>query len=332
MNLRGTRTVGFTLVELLVVIAIIATLVALLLPAIQATREAARRVVCQNNLRQFGLALHSFESARGTFPPGTVVRPPFGPADLHANANSLLMPYYDEVAIAAQYVYERPYWEQPAGIPRTPVQIFSCPTNGHQFYVSDIFEKLGLPVGNTFATSDYAYCHGATDAWCIGQYPAEEIGAFSIGPGVKLAQIADGTSHTAAMGEAAGGEQWPICRGVACKEPDNQDLDASYPWIIGNLAADVMTPYISTSVYGSTIEPLNKWPVTNTMLAISGLEDCRSSTAGGPHMTSNFRSDHPGGAQFLYCDGSVHFVNEIVDLTTYRQLSTIAEGAVTSNR
>ncbi|MEX2140432.1 MAG: DUF1559 domain-containing protein [Pirellulales bacterium] len=323
------RRYAFTLVELLVVIAIIGVLVALLLPAVQATREAARRSSCSNNLRQFGLALHNFLAARKTFPAGTVVRPPYGPADLHANANSLLMPYYEEMAIASHYKYNRPYWEQPAEVMETPITMFTCPTNGHQFYVNDIFQKLGLPIGDTFATTDYIYSHGATDAWCIAGYPRTEIGVFTIGAGVRPAMIVDGLSRTIAMGEAAGGEWWPVCVGKGCSERNAEGLNASYPWIIGNLSADFMAPYISTSNYGSTVEPMNKRPVTNTMLTVSRLDDCRSSLAGGPHLTSNFRGDHTGGVVFLFCDGSVRFLSESVDMAAYRALSTMAGGEAT---
>jgi prepilin-type processing-associated H-X9-DG protein len=204
--------------------------------------------------------------------------------------------------------------------------MFSCPTNGHQFFVSDIFQSLGMSIGDTFATSDYAYSHGATDAWCIAEYPTQEIGVFTIGKGVHLATIVDGTSKTVAMGEAVGGEAWPVCQGVGCTDPNEKGPDASYPWVIGNLSADVMLPFMTTSNYGSTVERMNKRPVTNTMVAVALVEDCRSSLEGGPHLTSNFRSDHVGGVQFLFCDGSVRLLEENIELTVYRSLSTMAGG------
>ena len=320
----GIHRRAFTLMELLVVIAIIGILTAILLPAVQAAREAARKTSCSNNLRQFGLAQHNYLSARKTFPPGTAVRPPYGPSDLHANATSLLMPYYEQMAIASRYQYSRPYWEQPIDVVQTPVAMFTCPSNGHQMFVNGIFQKLGLPIGDTFATIDYAYSHGATDAWCISGYTKNEIGVFTIGPGVRPASIADGLSRTLAMGEAAGGEAWPVCHGIGCTTPNGARQDASYPWVIGNLMPDVFLPIVMTSNYGSTVEPMNKRPVTNTMLAVASLDDCRSSLAGGPHLTSNFRSDHTGGGQFLFCDGSVRFLSEAVDMTAYRSLSTMA--------
>jgi len=71
---------------------------------------------------------------------------------------------------------------------------------------------------------------------------------------------------------------------------------------------------MDASYFGSTQEPINKWPVTDTVLNTAGLADCHSSEHGGPRSASNFRSDHPGGTQFLFCDGSVHFLQEGIDL------------------
>jgi prepilin-type processing-associated H-X9-DG protein len=95
---------------------------------------------------------------------------------------------------------------------------------------------------------------------------------------------------------------------------------------MGLPAADILQPFIMSSIFGCTLEPINKRPVTNTMISLAGMADCNSSAHGGPHTTSNFRSDHPGGAQFLLLDGSIRFTDDSIDLTTYRRLSTIAEG------
>jgi prepilin-type processing-associated H-X9-DG protein len=80
-----------------------------------------------------------------------------------------------------------------------------------------------------------------------------------------------------------------------------------------------------SSIYGATAEPLNKRAVTPTIIDEANGFDCRSSRDGGPHAVSNFRSDHPGGGHFLFCDGSVHYIADSIDLTTYRRLSTMAE-------
>jgi prepilin-type N-terminal cleavage/methylation domain-containing protein len=319
---------GFTLVELLVVIAIIGVLVALLLPAIQSAREASRRSACENNLHQFGLSLLNYESANRRLPPGLRGHAPFGPTDLTANANALLLPYFEQAPLAAQYDLTKPYWQQSLEILQARVEMFTCPSNGYQSFHTDEFTKLGLNIGDTFATSDYAFSHGATDAWCVSlQYPPAEVGPFTIGIEYQLKQITDGTSHTFAMGEAAGGESWAVCRGVGCSVPDPAGTDASWPWVIGNLPADLMLPdFVATSIFGCTIESPDKRPVTDTLLSTAAALDCRSSLNGGPHQTSNFRSDHPGIVMFLDCDGSVHAIDASIDMILYRALSTIAGG------
>lgn len=320
----GTRVRrGFTLVELLVVIAIIALLTVLLLPAVQAAREAARRASCSNNLRQFGLAIHNFEGARGHYPAGADAKPPFGPTDTHANANALLLPFFEEASLASLYHYDRPYWEQPRSVILAEIPTFTCPTNGHKMFVNDVFERLGLPVGDTFATSDYAYSHGVNDATCVEQIPPREVGVFILGEGCPVSAITDGTSHTLAVGEAVGGEHWTVCDGVGCQEP-TPGIEAAYPWVIGTVPADFLRPLIGTSNFCSTTEPMNKRPVTNTLVTVSALGDCRASFAGGTHTMSNFRSDHVGGAQFVYCDGSVHFLESSIDMKVYQATSTRA--------
>lgn len=323
------RKRGFTLVELLVVIAVVAILIALMLPAIQAAREAARRAACQNNLRQFGIALLSYEAVRRTLPAGAELDAS-GPVPLISNhATTRLLPYLEETAVARQYDPELPFFEQPVELYRTPVAMFSCPSNGHQFLTTTVFADTGFPVGDTFATTDYAYCRGVVDSWCLRipmELPPEEKGVFHIGERVTLEQIVDGTSQTIAMGEAAGGARWPLCLGPGCSVPSETGLDASVPWLAGIPAPQYMQPFLMSSLYACTLEPINKWPVTNSMFDFGGPLDCRSSAHGGPHMTSNFRSDHPQGAQFLMCDGSVHFLREDVELEIYRRLSTIAEG------
>ena len=272
---------------------------------------------------QFGVALLNYESTRNRFPPGAEVRPPFGPGDVFGNANALLLPYFEESTMAINYKYDRPYWEQAKDIIQAPVEIFTCPTNGHQFHLNDVFEQLGIPAGNTFATSDYSYCHGSTDSWCIGKYPRWEIGVFHLGVGTKVSKIVDGMSQTIAMGEAAGGKQWTVCHGIGCTEPA-PGLDASYPWIVGTVPPDFVLPVVGTSNFGATIARINKLPVTNTMIAVRSIGDCRSSLSGGPHHTSNFRSDHAGGAQFVFCDGSVTLLADSIDMKVYRAKSTIA--------
>ncbi len=335
MGQKRSVRIAFTLVELLVVIAIIGILIALLLPAIQASREAARRVNCQSNLRQHGAALLNYHDVRRQFPPGAWIRVGAAGPTILTNANVLLLPYLEEDSLESLWRHDLNYKDQNHAALTTPVAVFTCPSNAAQTVVDSLFDSVGLPAGLTLATTDYAYCKGATDAWCLGNgYPPEEKGVFHLfnidaEQPTKIARITDGTSHTIAMGEVAGGDNWPTCRRTGCVEAEGRAY-ANVPWMVGDLSipAHADGGYVYTGIYGSTMEPMNKRPVTGTILHEAGIFDCRSSANGGQHASSNFRSDHPGGAQFLMCDGSVHFIQEDVDRVRYRALSTYAGGEV----
>ncbi len=123
---RKLRT-GFTLVALLVVIAIIGVLVALLLPAVQAAREASRRINCQNNLRQFGLALTNYETVLGKLPAGVEATfPTPNPADtqFRATAYTLLLPYFEQLAVADRYDFSQSFFLQKVELHQVKVQFF----------------------------------------------------------------------------------------------------------------------------------------------------------------------------------------------------------------
>jgi hypothetical protein len=167
------------------------------------------------------------------------------------------------------------------------------------------------------------------------KYPPQEKGVFHImvetdERATSFRNITDGASHTIAMGEAVGNEQWPVCRRPKCNAPEGHAQGANVPWMIGNLSIDAHadTGYVFVAIYGTTLESLNKRPVTGSILNEPGVFDCRSSSAGGPHSSSNFRGDHPAGVLFVFCDGSVHFLREDIEQSLYRALSTHGGGEV----
>lgn len=329
---------GFTLIELLVVIAIIAVLIALLLPAVQQAREAARRTQCRNNLKQFGLALHNYHDVHQTLPPGAIVVP-LPPPDFlggWANANALLLPYFEQRNLYDLYNSELRWDQQSPAVAQTVIKTFLCPSSpSSDTVVQPLFGPAGLnfPTGDTYAVTHYIFNKGATDAWCYpAKQPASEKGMFDLTRATRFRDVTDGLSNTFAMGE--GDTSAPVCHGVGCTTPamtlTGETARAENGWIIGesNYDALVAMGLVGGGIFGCTVESLNKSPVTDTSAVFFALNDCRSSLNGGPHSTSNFRSAHEGGGLFLLGDGSARFVSENVDQTVYRSASTIGGNEV----
>jgi prepilin-type N-terminal cleavage/methylation domain-containing protein/prepilin-type processing-associated H-X9-DG protein len=347
---------AFTLVELLVVIAIIGILVALLLPAIQSAREAARRTQCINNLKQFGIALQTYHSAHNTFPPGAVMQTP---TQVYTNAYAALLPHFEEESLHKIYDANKPWEDQPVGVAGVAITIFKCPSSSAMNPFVDPLMDPDWAVDQTYGISEYAFSMGYTDAFCgapdgfairPGRVLKTQQGMFNIVWGAAIRQITDGTSKTIAMGDASGDPKWQMCRAInsltpRCTvadlkpDPKGQSTHAGIGWIIGEANN---TQYIGKlgpkpSLYAGTIDPMNKFPVTDTFLNLAQYvadyaafknntsgHYCKASFEGGQHSVSNFRSDHPGGCNFLMADSSVAFLNEGIEISAYRARSTIA--------
>ena len=187
---------GFTLIELLVVIAIIAVLIALLLPAVQQAREAARRAQCKNNLKQLGLALHNYHGVHRVFPPGCVqdeIVPGSGDIRNAVNAFVFLMPYYDQGNLYDQWNLNLTQLHADNAIPDgTAVGMLFCPSRR-------TFEDgtTGFAAGS--ALGDYALSGGTGNVMAADS--AGWLGMFHANSNIRIADIADGTSSTIAIGE-----------------------------------------------------------------------------------------------------------------------------------
>jgi prepilin-type N-terminal cleavage/methylation domain-containing protein len=307
----GFRRHAFTLVELLVVIAIIGVLVALLLPAVQAARESARRTQCANNLKQLGIALHNYELTFQKLPyganyPGTAKAAPGWPA--------LLLPFIEQKNLYESFNFNLPLSDAKNAIPMTTmVPGFGCPSDAESRpgILSNRCTccSLGHPVRSTgiwYAGSlgpvyrdTCQFCSNSTAS--EGNYccQGESYGNNGTGPGmfhrskdgVRFAEVTDGLSNTLMCGEALPGQ--------------NIHLAA----FTRNLAM------------AATNVPLNLM-ATKAQIPTAGMSDSQSHSANPAAMMTGFKSRHPGGAQFVLGDASVRLLRQSIDYRTYCGLGT----------
>lgn len=334
MNNTSARSYrAFTLVELLVVIAIIGVLVALLLPAVQAAREAARRMSCSNNMKQLGLALHMHHDTLNYFPS----QRDRALAPVPGNQQSfyrwgplgLLTPYLEQSAIYQAIDLRRPLYVFSPGPPpsvtthpdlanevATSVSTFLCPSDVHQ----RVTEDWG-------ATNYHANNGTALDG---GGYENCD-GLFYIDSRKQFRDIIDGSSQTAAFCETLiGSGRSDSTRGIANQGPER--VIASV-WNAG--AATVDDAWCLDDSSAVVFSRGQKW--ADGSVNDSGYHHFRGPNARENDCYSRFaaiksgRSRHRSGVNLLVADGSVHFVSDAIDLTTWRSLGAIADGQVISD-
>lgn len=315
--MQKRRRAGFTLVELLVVIAIIGILVALLLPAIQAAREAARRTECANNLKNLGTALHNYHDSHNTFPPEAIWR------RTHRNGQSLvaadtrnftwlalLLPYIEEGALHEAIDFSQPIYPQMNGsdpIRSTVIDTLICP--------SDIADTTGGRSGGNFSLTSYAGAEG-WDWWDRrGVYANEPYGGvFTLRQPCSLDLIKDGTSTTIAIGEvslsgytAAGaprqaGGAGNLRTGTSRVIRTALVATGVHPTIATNAGTRVQGPLMRANADGNHAGWWGPWssPYCYKPTYISQYAMNNEWYSAG--------SLHPGGAQFAMADASVKFI------------------------
>jgi len=312
---------GFTLIELLVVIAIIGILVALLLPAIQAAREAARRMQCTNNIKQIVTAMHSYHDTHGCLPYNNkAYSPRNGPGNSWMAA---ILPYLEQQALYDRIDFFHSTAPVNFEIEKTVVPTFLCPSDSNEGGLMPTLCNLEFHnAGYVVAVTNYKACMGSNwgerspdcfttripmpcDAVCVYSEPSGRWANDQAGEGhgngiicinecnlpenvTRAADIRDGTSNTFATGETVAA--WNCrnywfdyrCVGATCGIPLN---------------------YVSIAVSAGSAP---RWfPYANA---------------------SGFHSRHPGGANIGLCDGHVAFISDDIDITTYRRLASIDDG------
>jgi len=354
-NRRSNRT-GFTLVELLVVITIIGILVSLLLPAVNQAREAGHNVSCKNNVKQLALALLAYHTANGKFPPSSVWRNSSGvidltagecdaenTANLHENWVILILPQLDQANLRQTFVTDAVgNIVQPIGgtspatgtgpggnaqsnaVARATVLSFMlCPTDDANNRVPFVGSGSSLTnqMGDNWARGNYAAnasmgymdCNGGTasesaqfSVWCQSTIQ----GVMGANASLRDADIHDGLSDTILLGEIRAGVTPFDCRGIwamsgACP---------SALWCHGYLT-DANGPNC-TQLYGDDMRSC-----TDVVAAVGG-QSVLSQYAmpcwpgNGPNWQQGARSLHPGGVNVAFCDGSVHFIGDLVETGT----------------
>jgi prepilin-type N-terminal cleavage/methylation domain-containing protein len=307
------RRSGFTLVELLVVIAIIGILVALLLPAVQAAREAGRRAQCSNNLKQFIIAAHNYHDTILCFPSGRNHR------DFSTHAQ--LLPYFEQ-STTAKLIDQTKSWSHAnnAAARSQKIQNFLCPSD----------PQTNVP--NGWAGTNYRSNQGSGVLWDMPSTNSSNInfnmpapnGVFFVRSYLTMAQIIDGTANTAAFSEHPKGDfDQTIWSKHDTFQPGGSPADADVAYQqcqgldptnlsfqgVSNVGAPWLQGYHSTTIYFHVGPP-----------------NSRSCMYPPGRIGTAAASYHPGGVMMALCDGAVRFVSEKIELQTWRNIGERYDG------
>jgi prepilin-type N-terminal cleavage/methylation domain-containing protein/prepilin-type processing-associated H-X9-DG protein len=347
---------GFTLIELMVVVTVIGVLIALLLPAVQSAREAARRAQCTNNMKQIGLALHAYHQAFDSFPMGASLQA-YSPPNIMASwcnwgANALMLGYLDQTPLYNAINFS--YSPEPAPQPRNPtyssvggfinatvyntkLATFLCPSDGNagQTNINSYHASVGTTTYNIVGSYEGV----------IGIIPGS-TGVFAMLQCYSIASVRDGTSNTVGYAEAlvgdsnTGGPRKGNGTGPSGSSLASNQLDIS--GMYANVVADLemcntafQTAYLADDRGYRWGSGMMGYTLFNTVVPPNGggqyswnscRVDCCDQAQAAHYLPASSR--HPGGVNILKADGSVSFIKNTVDIRTWWALGTRANSEV----
>jgi prepilin-type N-terminal cleavage/methylation domain-containing protein len=354
-SIMDNRRSGFTLIELLVVIAIISVLIALLLPAVQSAREAARRMQCVNNLKQFGLAIHNYIDAFNCLPFGKgddyQTELPNAPTYARWSTHSQVLafmeqtplfnninfnlppetPFMDSYNMGFMMTFQDPNREN-STVCRIAMTMFLCPSDP-----AGPASSPGWNGGNNYFGNEGSWlcdaCQQNPSTIAPGYLPQGPLYNRSC---VNLASMTDGTSQTAFMSERRRGQGSPDIKNDMYMMNMAMTIDQTYQ-MCTNLDMTMAMPL--TSWMGATWAIGDMSCTTYNHVATPNSRTCASMSPGMMMPTSSMAnmavqlppsSYHPGGVNLMVGDGSVRFIKETVALTVWRALSTRNGGEIVS--
>ncbi|NLF09898.1 MAG: DUF1559 domain-containing protein [Pirellulaceae bacterium] len=312
---------AFTLVELLVVITIIGILIALLLPAVQAAREAARRVQCQNNLKQLGLALHNYHSQYNCFPALEAITFPTQCNSVNncrgAPIYIVLLPFIESANTESFFDYNSfsgwSSWAQWAyGVPtiddigdpiaRQRLGFYQCPSDDRSSEWPNQRIYFAVVGGGPLPAETTTF-YG--NVWTNG--------LFTYNRWRRMADISDGSSATFAIGESVHRAWWGLGSGYGT------NTGGPVAWWTGGSCQGPLNPPCAPRTHCSGRNARStQHPINHTIASMSGAQE----------NDAPFGSFHSGGAHFAFADGHVTFINDTIDMPVYWALGTIAGGEI----